>query len=62
MDSAHMAISLGNNHWYQRHHANAVIHPVTGKEMEYSALMKDSRLQPLWTRGFGNEYGLMMFI
>jgi hypothetical protein len=31
MDSAHMAIALGNNHWSQRHHANAVIHPVTGK-------------------------------
>jgi hypothetical protein len=57
MDSAHMAIALGNNHWLQRHHANAVIHPVTGKEMEYSALMKDPRLQPLWTRGFGNECG-----
>jgi hypothetical protein len=25
--------------------------------MEYSALMKDPRLQPLWTRGFGNECG-----
>jgi hypothetical protein len=46
-----------NNHWSQRHHANAVIHPITGKEMEYSALMKDPRLQPLWTLGFGNEYG-----
>jgi hypothetical protein len=57
MDSAHMAISLGHNHWSQRHQANAVIHPVTGKEMEYSALMKDPRLQPLWTRGFGNECG-----
>jgi hypothetical protein len=57
MDSAHMAIALGNNHWSQRHHANAVIHPITGKEMEYSALMKDPRLQPLWTRGFGNECG-----
>jgi hypothetical protein len=57
MDTAHMAIALGNHHWSQRHHANAVIHPVTGKEMEYSALMKDSRLQPLWTRGFGNECG-----
>jgi hypothetical protein len=55
MDTAHMAIALGNNHWSQRHHVNAVIHPVTGKEMEYSALMKDPRLQPLWTRGFGNE-------
>jgi hypothetical protein len=34
--------------------ANAVIHPVTEKEMEYSALMKDPRLQPLLTQGFGN--------
>jgi hypothetical protein len=50
MDSARMAISLGNNHWSQRHQANAVIHPVTGKEMEYSALMKDPRLQPIWTQ------------
>jgi hypothetical protein len=57
MDTAHMAIALGNHHWPQRHHANAVIHPVTGKEMEYSALMKDPRLQPLWARGFGNECG-----
>jgi hypothetical protein len=50
MDTAHMAIYLGHNHWSQRHHANAVIHPITGKETEYSALMKDPRLQPLWTR------------
>jgi hypothetical protein len=54
---AHMAIALGNNHWSQQHQANAVIDPVTGKKMEYSALMKDSRLQPLWTRGFGKEWG-----
>jgi hypothetical protein len=25
--------------------------------MEYSALMEDPRLQPLWTRCFGNECG-----
>jgi hypothetical protein len=50
-----MAIAFGDNHWSQQNQANAVIHPVTGKEMEYSALMKDPRLQPLWTRGFGNE-------
>jgi hypothetical protein len=55
MDSAHMAIDL--EQFSQRQQANAVIHPVTGKEMEYSALMKDPRLQPLWTRGFGNECG-----
>jgi hypothetical protein len=57
MDTAHIAIALGNNHWSQWNHANAVIHPVTGKDMEYSALMKDPRLQPFWTRGFGNECG-----
>jgi hypothetical protein len=57
MDSAHMAIALGNNHWSQRHHANAVIHPVTEKKMQYSALIKYLHLQPLWTRGFGNECG-----
>jgi hypothetical protein len=57
MDTAHMAIALGNNHWYKQHLENTVIHPVTGKEMEYMALMKDPRLQPLWKRGFGNECG-----
>jgi hypothetical protein len=48
MDTAHMAISLGSEYWSQRHQANSVIHPVTGKEMVYSALVKDPRLQPLW--------------
>jgi hypothetical protein len=52
-----MAIALGNHHWSQAHQANAVVHPITGKEMEYVALMKDPRLQPLWKRGFGNECG-----
>jgi hypothetical protein len=56
-DFCEMEISLGNNHWSQRHHANAVIHPITGNEMEYSALVKDPRLQPLWIRGFGNKCG-----
>jgi hypothetical protein len=49
MNTAHMEIALGDNHWSQQHLANAVTHPVTGKEMEYMALMKDIRLQPLWT-------------
>jgi hypothetical protein len=56
MDTFHMATALGDNHWSRQHQANAVIHPITGKEMEYMAFMKDSRLQPLWTRGFGNKY------
>jgi hypothetical protein len=57
MDTAHMAIALGNHHWSQEHQANAVVQPITGKEMEYMALMKDPRLQPLWTRGFSNKVG-----
>jgi hypothetical protein len=57
MDTAHMAIALRDNHWSRQHQANAIIYPVTRKEMEYMALMKDPCLQPLWTRGFGNECG-----
>jgi hypothetical protein len=57
MDTAHMAIALVNHHWSQQHQANAVVHPITGKEIKYIALMKDPRLQPLWKRGFGNEVG-----
>jgi hypothetical protein len=52
-----MDIALGANHWYWQHLANAVVHPVTGKETEYMALIKDPPLQPLWTRGSGNERG-----
>jgi hypothetical protein len=37
--------------------ANAVVHPVTGKEMEYMALMNYPVVKPLWERGFGNEVG-----
>jgi hypothetical protein len=33
MDTAHMAIALGNRHWSQQHQANAVVHPITGKEI-----------------------------
>jgi hypothetical protein len=57
MDTAHMAIALRNSHRSHQNQANTVIHPVTGKEMEYSAQMKEPRLQPLWKIGFGNECG-----
>jgi hypothetical protein len=48
MDTAHVAIDLGNNHWYKARQVNAVVHPITIKEMEYMALMKDPHLLPLW--------------
>jgi hypothetical protein len=57
MDTAHMSIALVNNHWTHQHLANSVIHPITVKEMEYMAIMKYPRLQPLWKHGFGNEFG-----
>jgi hypothetical protein len=57
MDTANMAIALRDNHCFRQHQANAVIHPITGKEMEYAALMKDPHLRPLWNRGFGNKCG-----
>jgi hypothetical protein len=57
METANVAVSLGTEHLYQQHFENSVVHPVTGKQMEYMALMKDPDLQPLWKRGFGNETG-----
>jgi hypothetical protein len=48
MGSANMAVALGTNHWSQQHFVNAVVHPITGKQMEYMALMNDPDLQPLW--------------
>jgi hypothetical protein len=57
MDTAHMAIALGIHHWSQQHQASAVVHPITGKEMEYMTLIKDPCLQPLWKWGFGNKVG-----
>jgi hypothetical protein len=57
VESANMAIALVIHHWSQNYFVNSVVHPVTGKQMEYMALMKDPHLQPLWKRGFGNEAG-----
>jgi hypothetical protein len=56
MDTAHMNIALGDNHWYRQNLANAVINPITGKEIKYMAIMKDPLLQPLYTRGFGIKF------
>jgi hypothetical protein len=57
METANMAIALETNHFSQQHFANAVVHPITGKKMEYMALMNDPDLQPLWKRGFSNKAG-----
>jgi hypothetical protein len=57
MGNTNKSIALGTNHWTNINLAYAVIRPITGKEMEYMALMKDPVLQPLWKRGFGNKVG-----
>jgi hypothetical protein len=48
MESANVAIALGTHHCSHKHYVNAFVHQVTGKEMEYMALMKDPSLQPVW--------------
>jgi hypothetical protein len=55
MGNDNQAIALGTNHWTNIQMANDDVHPVTGKEMENMALMKDPVIQPLWKRGFGNK-------
>jgi hypothetical protein len=57
METENISVALGMDHWTQQHIVNAVVHPVTGKQMEYMALMNDPALQPLWKRGFSNEAG-----
>jgi hypothetical protein len=57
MGSVNQAIALVTNHWTNIKMENAVVHPFTGKEMEYTAIMKDPTLNTLWKRGFGNEAG-----
>jgi hypothetical protein len=57
METAKMDFALVTNHWSQQNFANAVVHPVTGKQIEYMALKKDPDLQPIWKRGFRNEAG-----
>jgi hypothetical protein len=42
------ACALGNNHWTKSPMMNSVIHPVTGKDMQYKDLMKDAILGPLF--------------
>jgi hypothetical protein len=57
MESYNQAIALDTNHLTNFHFANVVVHQVTVKEMEYTALIKYPDLQPLWKIGFGNEVG-----
>jgi hypothetical protein len=57
IETSNMDTALGTNHWSQQQFSNAVLHPFTGKQMEYMALMNDPDLQPLWKRGVSNKAG-----
>jgi hypothetical protein len=57
MDSVNNAIPLGDNHWTKTPMMNVVIHPASGKEMQYKDIMKHPTLGPKYKTGFENELG-----
>jgi hypothetical protein len=57
ISGAKCAIVFGENDWTNTPMMNSVIHPVTGKEMQYKDFMKDPELGPLFEIGLSNELG-----
>jgi hypothetical protein len=57
MGSATNAIPLGGNHWTKPPMMNAVLHPASGREMQYKDIMQHPTLGPKYKTGFGNELG-----
>jgi hypothetical protein len=57
LGAANCACALGGNNWTKKPMMNSVIHPVTGKEMQYKDIMKDAILGPLFEIGLSNELG-----
>jgi hypothetical protein len=57
LGAANCACTLGDNHWTKTPMMNSVIHPVTGKEMQYTDLIKDPIFGPLFEIGLSNELG-----
>jgi hypothetical protein len=55
--AANCACALGDNHWTKTPMINSIIHPVTGKEMQYKDLMKDPIFGPLFEIRLSNELG-----
>jgi hypothetical protein len=55
--AANCACALGENHWTKTPMTNSVIHPVTGKEMQYKDLIKDPIFGPLFEIGLSNVLG-----
>jgi hypothetical protein len=57
MDRASNAIPLGNNHWTNTPTINYVLHPASGKEMQYKDIMQHPTLGRKYKTGLGNELG-----
>jgi hypothetical protein len=57
LGGANCAIAFVENHWTKTHMMNSVIHPSTGKEMQYKDIMKDPDLGPSFEIGLSNELG-----
>jgi hypothetical protein len=54
---AKCAIAFGENHWKNTPMMNSIIHPMTGKEIQYKDFMKDPELGPLFKIHLSNELG-----
>jgi hypothetical protein len=57
LGGANCGIAFGENHWTKTHMINSVIHPSTGKEMQYKDLIKDPDLGSSFEIGLNNELG-----
>jgi hypothetical protein len=57
LGGANCAIAFGENHWTKTIMMNSIVHPSTGKEMQYKSLMKDPDLGPSFEIGLSNELG-----
>jgi hypothetical protein len=57
LGASNCACALGDNHWTKTPMMNSVIHPITGKEMQYKDLMKDPIFGPVFEIGLSNELG-----
>jgi hypothetical protein len=57
LGSANNAIVLGNNNWTNTPMLNAVLHPASGKEIQYKDLVQHPTLGLKYKTSFGNELG-----
>ena len=57
MESSNQAIYFGEENWTNMPMINAVLNPVTGKEIQYKEITKHPDLGPLYKIGMGKKLG-----